>query len=119
MSLPKFETLKVMAERNEGELEALLQAEIDIILQNVSPEQRRKLLGLQFKINCQKELSHNSVDCCIRLSNMLYLYCQQMRLTLEEFQLNRTVSSSVEIIEKAGGVVHLPLSSSLDDDEAP
>jgi hypothetical protein len=116
MSLPDFETLKAMAERNEGELEVLLQAEIDLILQETPPERRRKLLGLQFQINCQKELSHNPIDCCVRLSNMLSLYYRQMRWALEEFQVNGTASPCFEANKKAGGVVLISLPSSLNDE---
>ncbi|MGN5124473.1 DUF3135 domain-containing protein [Aeromonas sp. 30P] len=48
MSLPDFEALKAMAERGDGELEKLLQAEIENILQGMSQERKRKLLGWQF-----------------------------------------------------------------------
>ncbi|QWZ95126.1 DUF3135 domain-containing protein [Aeromonas sp. FDAARGOS 1411] len=114
MSLPDFDSLKAMAERNEGELEALLKSEIDIILQGLPPEQRRRLLGLQFQINCQKELSHNPMDCCIRLSNMLYLYYRRFRWALEEFKEAGTVPSSLDTNQKKGSVVQLH--SSLEHD---
>lgn len=116
MSLPDFDTLKAMAERNEGELEALLQAEVDIILKGIPPEQKRRLLGLQFQINCQKELSHNPVDCCVRLSNMLYLHYRQFRWILEEFKETGTVPPYLDLDDnqKNGSVLQLP--SSLDHD---
>ncbi|WP_421289144.1 DUF3135 domain-containing protein [Aeromonas veronii] len=114
MSLPDFDSLKAMAERNEGELEALLKSEVDIILQGLPPEQRRRLLGLQFQINCQKDLSHNLMDCCIRLSNMLYLHYRQFRWILEEFKETGTVPTCLDANPKKGSVVQLH--SSLDND---
>lgn len=109
MSLPDFETLKMMAERGEGELETLLQAEIDILLQETPPERRRKLLGLQFQINCQKALSRNPVDCCVRLSNMLYLHYQQIRWILEDFHERASALPNMSSDKKTGNVVHFPL----------
>ncbi|MCF7743007.1 DUF3135 domain-containing protein [Aeromonas veronii] len=114
MSLPDFDSLKAMAERNEGELEALLKSEVDIILQGLPPEQRRRLLGLQFQINCQKELSHNPMDCCIRLSNMLYQHYRQFRSVLKEFKEAGTVPSCLDNNPKKGSVVQLH--SSLEHD---
>ena len=86
MPLPDFDTLQAMATRGEGELEALLRDELDAILRSASPDLQRKLTGLQFKIDCQKRLARNPVDCCVRLSTMLRRCCRQMRWVLEDFQ---------------------------------
>lgn len=93
MSLPDFDTLQAMATRGEGELEALLRDELDAILRGASPDLQRQLTGLQFKIDCQKRLSRNPVDCCVRLSTMLRRYCRQMRRELEDFQAQRAGSA--------------------------
>jgi len=112
MSLPDFETLKAMAEHGDGELEKLLQAEMENILQGMSQERQRKLLGWQFQMNCQKELSRNPEDYYVRLSNMLCLSYQKILFELEEIKAqmaslptSTSTSTSTSLLHKESGEV--------------
>ena len=83
MSTLDFDTLRVLAERDEAALDALLQQELESLLASANPESSRRLRGLQFQIDCQKRLARNPVDRCVRLSRMLHARFNELQEALQ------------------------------------
>ncbi len=69
--LPDFEVLKRMAQENPEGLEALRHKLIGELLDRASPEQRRRLEGLQFRIDMERRLAANPLAATIKLSSMM------------------------------------------------
>ena len=69
--LPSFDELKEMAAERPEELENLRQRMTDDILRNVPAERRRKLLGLVFRIDAERQMAKNPLQACIRISQMM------------------------------------------------
>ena len=86
MSLPDFDTLKALAQQDEGALDALLEAQISALLEAATPQCRERLRGLQFRIDCEKRLSHNPIERCVRLSRMLRAHCTELGHSLNRLQ---------------------------------
>ena len=69
--LPDFEVLKRMAETNPKGLEALRQKLIADVLAGASADQRRRLEGLQFRIDVERRRAANPLAATIKLSAMM------------------------------------------------
>ena len=69
--LPDFEVLKRMARENPEGLESLRQKLIGEVLEGASPEQRRRLEGLQFRIDVERRRAANPLAATIKLSAMM------------------------------------------------
>lgn len=69
--LPSFDELKQMAAERPEELENLRQRMTDDILRDVPAERRRKLLGLVFRIDAERQMAKNPLQACIKLSQMM------------------------------------------------
>ncbi len=51
-----------------------------------SPDQQRRLRGLQFKIDGQRRLAKNNLDSCIRITNMMRESFYLMRSEMSQFR---------------------------------
>jgi hypothetical protein len=71
MELPDFESLKYLAEENPEALEQLRQRYCRELIDSAPERFRRKLAGLLFRIDMESRLSRNSIQRCIRLSQMM------------------------------------------------
>ncbi|MGL4249126.1 MAG: DUF3135 domain-containing protein [Aeromonas sp.] len=82
MELPDFDTLKEWAKSEPSRLDEILEQQIEQLMCHASPDQQRRLRGLQFKIDGQRRLAKNDLDSCIRIANMMresfYLMCSEM-----------------------------------------
>jgi len=71
MELPDFESLKYLAEENPEALEQLRLRYCQELIDSAPERLRRKLAGLLFRIDMESRLSRNSIQRCIRLSQMM------------------------------------------------
>ncbi len=71
MELPDFESLKYMAEQDPDELERLRQRCCRELINNAPERFRRRLSGLMFRIDMESRLSRNSIQRCVRISQMM------------------------------------------------
>ncbi|MGH1409045.1 MAG: DUF3135 domain-containing protein [Aeromonas sp.] len=105
MELPDFDTLKKLASSEPSRLDAILEQQIDQLMARASPDQQRRLRGLQFKIDGQRRLAKNNLDSCIRIANMMresfYLMRSEMIQFREERGLSHENDSSGKIIRLA------------------
>lgn len=85
MELPDFDTLKELATTEPARLDAILEQQIDQLMTRASPDQQRRLRGLQFKIDGQRRLAKNNLDSCIRIANMMRESFYVMRSGIIQF----------------------------------
>lgn len=70
--LPDFDTLLCLHEEDPEELEKIREDLTDAILENAQESNRRKLEGLQFRINMELRRARTPQARCVKLSNMMH-----------------------------------------------
>ncbi|MGY3892445.1 DUF3135 domain-containing protein [Aeromonas enterica] len=103
MELPDFDTLRRLAVAEPERLDELLRQQIEGLIDRVSPEQRQRLRGLQFRIDCQRQLAKNNMDSCIRIATMMHDSFYSMRS--EMIQLNANLYSDQAPVYRENNVV--------------
>ncbi|MBS53566.1 MAG: hypothetical protein CMI03_12555 [Oceanospirillaceae bacterium] len=71
MQLPSFEELRKLAETNPDKLESLRQTLIEDTIASAPDDIQRRLRGLQFRIDAERQLASNPMSACIRISAMM------------------------------------------------
>lgn len=78
MQLPPFDELKNLADHNPDALEALRQHLIEKTINSAGEDFRRRLRGLQFQIDMERQRASNPLSACLRMSRMMHERLQQM-----------------------------------------
>ncbi|MGN5146807.1 DUF3135 domain-containing protein [Aeromonas veronii] len=104
MELPDFDTLKELAASEPSRLDAILEQQIDQLMARASPDQQRRLRGLQFKIDGQRRLAKNNLDSCIRITNMMRESFYLMRSEMSQFREEADPPSESD---GSGKIIHL------------
>ncbi|ABO89062.1 conserved hypothetical protein [Aeromonas salmonicida subsp. salmonicida A449] len=103
MELPDFDTLRRLAVAEPERLDELLRQQIEGLIDRVSPEQQQRLRGLQFRIDCQRQLAKNNMDSCIRIAAMMHDSFYSMRS--EMIQLNANLYADQAPVYRENNVV--------------
>ncbi|MGL4717381.1 MAG: DUF3135 domain-containing protein [Aeromonas sp.] len=103
MELPDFDTLKDLAVNDPLQLERILQEQVALLLAQTSPDQQRRLRGLQFKIDAQRQLAKNPLDSCMRIADMMWGSFYALRTELNELQQSRCRSDT----QRTGNIICL------------
>ncbi|GAB1263551.1 hypothetical protein NBRC116493_23510 [Aurantivibrio infirmus] len=82
LELPSFDVLKDMAENDPEGLEQLRQQHVNEIIDNAPEKIQRRLRGLQFQIDAQRQLHPAPLAACIKISQMMYESFSEMRFML-------------------------------------
>ena len=82
--LPGFDTLRDMAMRDPAGLERLRIQLSDQIIQDAPPSYRRKLRGLQFRIDMEIRRARSHMAACIAISGMMHDAFDKLRHALNE-----------------------------------
>jgi hypothetical protein len=82
--LPDFDDLKEMAENNPEQLEQLRMEMCDRLIQEAPEKYRRKLRGLQFRIDMERRRAKSPMAACIAISGMMHDSFDRLRLALNE-----------------------------------
>jgi hypothetical protein len=69
---PDVETLIELARKDPDALEAFRQQEIDKLIDSAPASIQRRLRGLQFQIDCKRQLHTSPMGACIELSQMMF-----------------------------------------------
>ena len=85
-TLPDFDTLKYLNEHSPEKVECILRANIAQIFENASGKNLRRLKGLQFQIDAQRQLSKNPMDSCLRVSRMMHDSFLELNAALRTFR---------------------------------
>lgn len=85
--LPDFDTLKRMAEQQPEALEALRVELTEELLASVPEHRRRRLEGTQFLIDMTRRRAKNPLQCCVKLSALMWDSFYDLRAALDEGQV--------------------------------
>lgn len=90
ITLPDFEVLREMAEKDPEGLERLRVELCDQLIQEAPEAYRRKLRGLQFRVDMERRRARNPMAACIAISAMMHDSFDQLRQALTEAAGNAT-----------------------------
>lgn len=82
--LPEFDKLREMAQRNPEELEQLRVQLCDQLIQEAPEQYRRKLRGLQFRVDMERRRAKSPMAACIAISGMMHDSFDRLRQVLNE-----------------------------------
>ena len=106
---PSFDELLDIARKSPEQLEVIREQEVDNLIQNAPKEMRRRLKGIQFQVNCQRQLHKTSMGACVAISNMMHESLGKLNRVLNSY-----VEDSADSAEQhqRSNVVSFPGSSS-------
>ena len=67
-----FDTMKDMAKDDPEAFERLRQQMIDALIDDAPEANRRRLIGLQWRVDQERLLARTPMGACIRISNMMW-----------------------------------------------
>ncbi|WNO10114.1 DUF3135 domain-containing protein [Teredinibacter sp. KSP-S5-2] len=70
--LPHIDQLIKLAQSNPTELEEIRLREIEALISSAPEEMQKRLRGLQFQIDCRRQLHKTSLGSCISISQMMH-----------------------------------------------
>ncbi|RLT94517.1 DUF3135 domain-containing protein [Ketobacter sp.] len=88
--LPEFDKLREMAQRDPEALERLRVELCDRVIQEAPEKYRRKLRGLQFRVDMERRRAKSPMAACIAISGMMHDSFDRLRQTLNEAAGNAT-----------------------------
>lgn len=90
--LPNFDKLKELAENDPTELERLRIELCEQLIHEAPEEYRRRLRGLQFRIDMERRKAKSPMAACITISGMMHDSFDKLRMALNEAAGNTAVS---------------------------
>ncbi len=82
--LPSFDVLKEMAHKDPEALERLRVQLCDQLIQDAPPAYRRKLRGIQFRVDMERRRAKSPMAACIAISGMMHDTFDKLRMALNE-----------------------------------
>lgn len=82
--LPEFDKLRDMAQNNPEQLEKLRAELCDQFIREAPEEHRRRLRGLQFRIDMERQRAKSPMAACIAISGMMHDSFDRLRQVLNE-----------------------------------
>ncbi len=79
---PSFDQLSNMAETHPDALENFRQREVEALITSAPEDMQRRLRGLQFQIDCQRQLHDTPISACIAISKMMHDSVQRLNKVL-------------------------------------
>ena len=88
MSLPSFDELLKLAQTNPEQLEELRQRMVEETINSAPDGIKRRLRGLQFQIDAERQIASNPMASCIRISKMMHDRLFELREFIEPGEQN-------------------------------
>lgn len=82
--LPSFDVLREMAQKDPEALERLRVQLCDQLIQDAPPAYRRKLRGLQFRVDMERRRAKSPMAACIAISGMMHDTFDKLRQALND-----------------------------------
>jgi hypothetical protein len=82
--LPSFDELMKLAKRDPAKLETLRQSWVEDVISSAPDHFQRRLRGLQFQIDMERQKASNPVSSCIRISQMMHEGLANLRDALNQ-----------------------------------
>lgn len=86
IELPDFDELLKLAKEDPQALESLRKTLVDQVIERAPEKHQRRLRGLQFQVDAERQKAKNPTDACIRISRMMHDSFSNLRSTLLELQ---------------------------------
>lgn len=98
---PNFDQLLKLANESPDALERFRQEQVELLINEAAPEQRRRLRGLQFQIDAQRHIYRDSpLASCVKLTQMMHESFAQLRVQLNQLTgLTDPIGSPIEALE--------------------
>ncbi len=96
VSLPDFNTLKVMAQENPEALERLRREHVEALIESAPEALKPRLRGLQFQIDSQRRLARTPLQSCINISRMMHDSFHTLRERLHEVAQGKLFEPGLE-----------------------
>ncbi|HVL02402.1 MAG TPA: DUF3135 domain-containing protein [Dongiaceae bacterium] len=90
--LPEFDQLREMAQKDPEGLERLRMQLCDQLIQSAPEAYRRKLRGLQFRVDMERRRAKTPMAACIAISGMMHDSFDRLRQVLNEAASNASSS---------------------------
>ena len=68
---PDIDQLIELAQTDPGQLERIRKREVEALINSAAPHIQRRLRGLQFQIDCQRQIHPNSMGSCLTITKMM------------------------------------------------
>ena len=104
--LPSFDELMRLASLEPEKLESLRKNWVDNTITNAPEPFQRRLRGLQFQIDMERERASNPISSCIRISQMMHEGLANLREALNQPEDEHIAEDNLASAE----VLHFPLS---------
>ncbi len=98
------DTIKEIASYSLEDLEAYRQKEIEALINSAPEKYRRRLRGIQFQVDAQRQKHSNPLNSCAAISSMMYESLNKLNSVLRgnEIEKEKIESSSVtELVPSA------------------
>ena len=103
--LPSFDELMRLASQEPDRLEGLRKNWVDEVITSAPEPYQRRLRGLQFQIDMERERASNPISSCIRISQMMHEGLANLRIALNKPENENTAEDNLTSAE----VLHFPL----------
>lgn len=84
--LPEFDELMKLAKEDPEALEQIRRDAVEDLISNAPEKHQRRLRGLQFQVDMEREKAKNPMDSCVRISKLMHESFSKLRDTLNEAQ---------------------------------
>ncbi len=101
--LPSFDVLKEMAQKDPEALERLRVQLCDQLIQDAPPAYRRKLRGLQFRVDMERRRAKSPMAACIAISGMMHDTFDKLRQALNDAAGRSDGLYAVETVAQTSG----------------
>ncbi len=99
--LPEFDELMRLAKEDPEALERLRQEAIEDLISNAPEQHQRRLRGLQFQVDMERQKAKNPMDSCIKISRLMHDSFSKLRDTLNEAQQTHVAQLKSILNQKA------------------
>jgi hypothetical protein len=104
--LPRFDELVRLASQEPEKLETLRQGWVENTISRAPEPFQRRLRGLQFQIDMEREKASNPISSCVRISQMMHEGLANLRESLNQHDNEKLKEESV----LSAAVLPFPLS---------
>lgn len=101
--LPSFDVLREMAQKDPEALERLRVQLCDQLIQDAPPAYRRKLRGLQFRVDMERRRAKSPMAACIAISGMMHDTFDKLRQALNDAAGRSDGLYAVETVAQTSG----------------
>ena len=108
MDFPSFEELLELAKNNPESLERLRQRLIDQTIRQAPLNDQRRLRGLQFQIDAQRQIAPNPMAACLKISKMMHESLSDLCSFLQPDDSQKRVPKVDKVTDSGAAILPFP-----------